>query len=634
MANQPDAVLSASELTLSYGAHQILDGATLAIRPGEKLGLLGRNGCGKSSLLKILAGQEQADTGTLSARQGLVVGYLSQEFTLDDSLTVEDNIRAGVAELVADIERFESGTANPDELERLQSKIDTADGWNLETRIASLMRHLATPPADRVVHYCSGGEKRRVGLCRALIANPDLLILDEPTNHLDSDAIEWLETYLADFRGACLFVTHDRYFLDRLVTHIVELDGGRLFSHEGNYGDFVIAKAERQERAEAAEHKRQRFLSREVEWVRAGVKARGTKQRSRLENFYAVKAQKAPDRDLDMELIVPPAPPLGNIVLDVEGVGMVAEVDPLFLGLTINFRAGECVGIVGRNGAGKTTLLRAMMGEIEPTEGLVRIGKKTIFNYVDQTRLQLDEDKSVLQEVAGDEDYVDFGGEKIPARSYLRRFLFSDERINDRVGHLSGGEKNRVLLAKILKTGGNFIVLDEPTNDLDLQTLRVLEEALLNFGGTSIVVSHDRYFLDRVCDRVIVYGDPPAISVFDGNYSYFRQKRKQLDQLSAAATPVAAAKVKAAVPSGPKPQARKLSNKENAELDGMEDTILEAETAVEEIQAKLDDPEFYIDHAEQAPVLVKDLETRRAEIEALYARWEELEDLRKAREGA
>lgn len=626
---QPDAILSATDLGLCFGNQAILDGATLAIRPGQKIGLVGRNGSGKSSFLKIAAGQEQPDRGSVARRQGLVVGYLPQDFQLDENASVEENIRSGAAELAEKIARFESGEASEDELARLQAGIDAQDGWNLETRITSLMRILDTPPAQRLAGYCSGGEKRRIGLCRALLAQPDLLILDEPTNHLDPEAIEWLEGYLASYGGASLFVTHDRYFLDRVATHIVELDGGRFFLHEGGYSDFLIARAERQGRAEAAEGKRQRFLRREIDWVRAGIKARGTKQRSRLDHFHTVKARKAPDRELEMELILPPAPPLGNIVLKVENLGMVAEADPLFLGLDLELRAGECIGIVGKNGVGKTTMLRAMLGQIPPTEGSVRMGKKTIVNYVDQGRLQLHDERSVIQEVGGDEDFVQFGDESISIRSYLKRFLFSDERINDRIGHLSGGERNRVLLAKILRRGGNLLVLDEPTNDLDLQTLRVLEEALINFGGTSLVVSHDRYFLDRVCDRLIVFGEPPSIEIVEGNYSYLREKIAQR-AAKAATTNRSAGQNKRNSPERKANRARKLTFNETRELDAMEATILAAEDEVTALEEKLNDPSFYVEHAHEAVGLTAELKEKKDAVQALYQRWEELEAIRAA----
>ena len=635
MANpsvQNDAILSAKHLELSFGKDPVLDGATLAVYPGEKVGLVGRNGCGKSSFLQIIAGTEEADAGQISRKQGLVTGYLPQEFELNDAATVAENIRAGAAELLGKIERFETvNNLSPVEQEQLQQAIDHADGWNLESRLEILMRELSTPPADRQVSYLSGGEKRRVGLCHALISQPDLLVLDEPTNHLDAEAIAWLEGYLAQEQGACLFVTHDRYFLDRIATRIVELADGRFYSYEGNYSEYLAGKAERQDREQQVEKKRQRFLKREIEWVRSGVKARGTKQRSRIDNFYAVKAQRAPERELDMELVIPTPPKLANVVVELKEVGHFYAKEPVFLGLDLEFREGECIGIVGPNGAGKTTLLRLIQGEMEPTEGRVTIGKRTEFNYVDQTRLELDEDKSVLEEVSQGIDFVKFGDESISVRGYLQRFLFSDDRINDRIGNLSGGEKNRVLLAKILKRGGNFLVLDEPTNDLDLPTLRVLEEALINFSGTSLVVSHDRWFLDRVCDRVFVFEGGDLVTVNEGNYSYYLQKRKAWDAAAAAAKAKPSKKKRVRDRSN---EPRKLKWKEERELEGIEDAILEIETDIEEIEAKLNDPSFYVENAASAGELSKTLEKRREEAEALYDRWEELEEIRIAYERA
>ncbi len=630
-----DPIISATDMCLSYGHDELLDSASLAIHAGDKAGLVGRNGCGKSSFLRLLAGDEKAEGGHISRRQGLVIGYLPQEFQLNDDLTVEQNIRAGAAELIAALEVFESGKEiNHSEQERLQLLIDHADGWNLESRIDTLMRKLNTPPGDKIVANLSGGEKRRVGLARALVANPDLLILDEPTNHLDAEAIEWLEGYLAALPGACLFVTHDRYFLDRIANRIIELSDGKFFSHEGNYSDYLIAKDERQASADAAEHKRQRFLKREIEWVRAGVKARGTKQQFRLDNFYAVKEQKAPNQELNMELIVPPAPDLGNVVVELSEVSYFIEDRPLFLGLDLTFKAGECVGVVGPNGAGKTTLLRIIMGLLEPSDGIVKIGKRTEFNYADQSRLELDEEKSIFDEVAENKDFMRYGEETISVRGYLKRFLFSDDRIKGKIKFLSGGEKNRVLLAKILKRGGNFLILDEPTNDLDLQSLRVLEEALINFNGTSLVVSHDRYFLDRVCDRVIIFEEPGIVSVNEGNYSYYREKRKariaRPGQRSPSA-PAPAAQTKTANPTT-KEAPPKLKWKEERELETIEETILNAEEKLAEVEAKLADPLFFVENSEAATKMIDGLDDQKAAIQNLYDRWAELEAIRKARD--
>ena len=622
-----EPILSATELSLSYGHSPLIDSSSLAINAGDKAGLVGRNGCGKSSFLRILAGVEQPDSGHIARRQGLVIGYLPQEFHLDEQRTVEENIREGAADLLDAIARFEGGDfSGEQEQERLQARIDHADGWNLETRITTLMRQLGTPPGDRPIANLSGGEKRRVGLARALVAQPDLLILDEPTNHLDTVSIEWLEEYLATFPGACLFVTHDRYFLDRISTRIIELSDGKFYSHEGNYSDYLATKTERQAAAQATEEKRQRFLKREVEWVRAGVQARRTKQQSRLDNYYTVKAQKAPDEELTMELIVPPAPDLGNIVVELDEVTSYIENRPLFVGLDLHFKAGECVGVVGPNGAGKTTLLRVIMGDLEPTGGSVKIGKRTEFNYADQSRLQIDDEKSIFEEVAEGKEMMQFGRETIPVRGYLKRFLFSDDRIKGKIGLLSGGEKNRVLLAKILKRGGNFLILDEPTNDLDLQSLRVLEEALISFTGTSVVVSHDRYFLDRVCDRVIVFEGEGLVTVNEGNYSYYREKRRQREAPRSSSRP----SVPKSRPASPEKESAppKLKWKEERELESMEETILEAEETLAEVEAKLANPRFFVDEPEEAAALANGLEKRKAAIQELYDRWAQLESIK------
>lgn len=625
-----DAVLSAFELRLSYGNHIVLENATIAICSREKIGLVGRNGCGKSSFLRIAAGQEAPDAGTVSRKQGLVIGYLPQDFQLNEDETVEANIRAGAAELIAAIHRFEhSKDLRPAEAARLQATIEHADGWNLESRLDTLHRKLSAPEKDRRVRGLSGGEKRRVGLCRALLSNPDLLVLDEPTNHLDAEAINWLETYLSESPCACLFVTHDRYLLDRIATRIVELAEGRFHSHDGNYSDYLISKAERQEREQAAEEKRQRFLRREIDWVRAGVKARTTKPRSRLESYYSIKAQKAPERELDMDLVIPPPPALGNVVVNLEDVSYYAGQRPLFLGLDLEFRPGECLGIVGPNGAGKTTLLSVLRGGLQPSAGTVTIGKRTVFNYVDQTRLELNEQRTVLEEVSQGQDFVAYGEETLSVRGYLRRFLFREERINEKIANLSGGEKNRVLLAKILRCGGNFLVLDEPTNDLDLPTMRVLEEAIINFGGTAAVVSHDRWFLDRVSDRMLVFDGQGQVSVHVGNYSYYLEKRKLREaSRSAAVSTPKPDPGKSRNPGSERP--RKLTWKEARELEGMEEAILAAETAAAELEAHLNDPDFYRDHAAQAAELHEQLASRHATVEALYARWEELEAIRSA----
>ncbi len=625
------ALLSANEIRLSYGYQTLLDGVTLAVSAGEKVGLVGRNGCGKTSLLKILTGSQAADSGEISLRRALRIGYLPQEFELDPDLSVHENIAAGAADIVEAIRRYEQGEGSEAELADLLHLIDHADGWNLDARIKATATALGTPPLETAVGPLSGGEKRRVALCRALASQPDLLLLDEPTNHLDADSIRWLEDFLKTYSGAVIFVTHDRYFLDVIATRIIEIDNGKAYSHPGNYTAYLESKAVRQQIAEQTERRRQRFLREELEWVRSGVKARGTKSRHRLEQFYEVEGLQAPPEEREMDLLIPPPPDLGNIVVELEGAGVNVgtETSPrwLFRRLNLELRPGQCTGIVGRNGVGKTTLLKLCLGQIDPTEGTATVGKKVKVNYIDQTRMALDGTGSLLDEVADGNEKVQFGTQTLGARAYLRRFLFDDRRINERVDLLSGGERARLMLAKVLKTGGNLIVLDEPTNDLDLPSLRMLEEALADFGGTVLVVSHDRYFLDRICDQIVAFEDG-GVFVQPGNYSYYlekRQAREQVQRLHAqAAARDAASRQKVPAPAEGKP--RRLTLAERKELEGMEEAILAAEEAVAGLEAKLNDPEFQQNY-EKIPAAVAKLEESKAEVARLYARWEELEAL-------
>ena len=632
----PPAVLSVKDLTLSFGRHNVLDGATLAVGEGEKMGFVGRNGSGKSSLLRILAGMEQADNGIISRRQGLITGYLPQEFELENDRTVEENIREGARHVVDLIEAYENGTPGAVGFSEadLLSRIEHLGGWDLDSRIRTAMTELDCPPADKRVQLLSGGEKRRVALARALISQPDLLLLDEPTNHLDSESIRWLEEYLTNAPHACLFVTHDRYFLDRIATRIAELDAGKIWVHEGNYSTYLSARAERRANDQAKEDRRQTFLRREIEWVRAGVKARTTKSQSRLNSYHDIASQAGPEQEEEMSLLIPPPPPMSNIIVDAVGISAVIPQRTLFSHFGLSLTPGSCTGIVGRNGMGKTTLLRMLMAEQPPATGKVTVGKKTVFNYVDQQRLTLDTSKSPMEEIGGNTDYITWGGEKLHVRSYLKRFLFTDDRVTQQISVMSGGERSRLLLAKILCRGGNVLVLDEPTNDLDLQTLRVLEEALLDFPGCVLLVSHDRYFLDRVCDRIISFEGDGQVHVNEGNSSYYLEKNK--DRLNAqrsaarlaAQNPGAASPHASAGAAQPKAKPRKLSWKEERELEGMEATILTAEEALADFESKLNDPDFHLHSAHQVSETASGMEAQRVRIEQLYARWEALNEIK------
>ncbi len=627
------ALISFKDLTLSFGNQEVLSGASMAVGEREKVGLVGRNGCGKSSLLRILANAERPDSGIVSRRQGLITGWLPQEFAIDDRLTVFENVRAGAEAAMELLARYESGDAGEAEEADLLSRIEALGGWDVDSRVKTAMSELSCPHPDRVARDLSGGEKRRVALARAIVSLPDLLLLDEPTNHLDTESITWLEDYLKESRSACLFVTHDRYFLDRIATRIAELDGGKLWMHEGNYTEFLTARAERQAAEAAREGRRQTFLRREIEWVRAGVKARTTKAQSRLDNYNRIAGEKTPEEERNMELLIPPPPPLGNIVVKTEGVGVTMGERQLFHGLEMEFAAGTCTGIAGRNGMGKTTLLRTLMGEQAPTEGRVTIGAKVVFNYIDQQRLLLDPEKSVIEAIGGNSDFITWGDQKLHIRSYLKRFLFTDDRCTQKVAVLSGGERSRLLLAKILCRGGNFLVLDEPTNDLDLSTLSILEEALLDFPGVVLIVSHDRWFLDRLCDRVLVFEGEGHLHHQAGNYSYYLEKNSARLAAERSAARMAARSLPRPEPERPapvndKPKPRRLSYKEERELEGMESAIMMKEEKIAVTDATINDPDFYLTRAAEAPALIAALEAQRKEVQDLYTRWEQLEAVR------
>jgi ATP-binding cassette subfamily F protein uup len=625
-------ILSASEVTVRYNDRAVLDAVTLGIQDGERLGLVGRNGAGKTTFLRILAGLQSPDSGQVARQRDLVVSYLPQDFMLDAARSVAENIRDGAKPVLDLIAEFESLPHDSKRHAELEHHIQALEGWTLDQRLATAMARLNCPDGGRRIETLSGGEKRRVALCRALVALPDFLILDEPTNHLDPESIGWLAEFLEDFHGTFLVVTHDRYFLDRVVKRMIELSDGKFFSHDGNYTDYLLDRAERQAADATIEHKRQMFLKKELAWVRQGPRAQRSKQKDRFERYYDEAAKDGLAAGEDVELVIPPPPQLGNRTVDVAGLGMSLGGKKLFSGFTFSFENGRRIGVCGRNGLGKTTLLKAIIGQLPPTEGAVKTGQLTRFNYVDQGRLQLNEERTVLDEVADGTEFVQWGDAKISLRSYLKRFLFADDRLLTLVKKLSGGERSRLLLARILKCGGNFLILDEPTNDLDLPTLRVLEEALIAFPGVVLVVSHDRYFLNRVCTDILAFEGDGKIRHSVGDYDYYLEK-KQKAAVAAARQDAAILATHKAAPAraGGRPQGpRKLTFKEQRELDGIEARIHAAEAGAARIESQFADPEFFRKNAAQVPRLTAELDAARAETAKLYARWEELEAIRLA----
>jgi ABC transport system ATP-binding/permease protein len=627
----PISVVSAKELTVRYGPQTVLDETSLNIDEGERVGLVGRNGSGKSTFLQILAGDELPDTGDVVRRRELIVGYMPQQFQLEENATVHANIIAGAHSTLELIDRYEQTAADSQESARLLERIEHLGGWTLEHRIKSLVEHLHAPPLERTVGDLSGGEKRRVALCRALVSQPDLLLLDEPTNHLDTGAIEWLEDFLVHYPGTCLFVTHDRYFLDKIATGIVELDRGKFVRYAGNYTDFLLARAARQAALEQQERKRQKFLKRELVWIRRSPSARRTKSIDRVEKYFEMAGQEEAAPEVEAELIIPPPPKLGERVIELKEITLDISGRKLIDGLNLDLRPGEKLGVIGANGLGKSSLLKVILGQLPPSQGEVVLGPRVQINYIDQNRTLLDDKKTIWQEIGGGNEYLRLGEETLSLRSYLRRFLFTEDRINTKIELLSGGERNRVVLAKTLKQGGNVLILDEPTNDLDLGTLRLLEEALIDFSGTVVVVSHDRYFLNRVATAILAFEGDAIVRYAVGNYDYYLEKRAEEQALLKAKLAAPSPSAKPVAPAANRP--RKLKWKEERELETIEATILEAEDKVADLEKTFADPDFYKKHGKNYAALETDLKTARERVTELYHRWEELERIKQVGTG-
>jgi ATP-binding cassette ChvD family protein len=517
---------------------EILKGIYLAFYPGAKIGVLGANGAGKSTLLRIMAGVDREYLGDARLTEGHSVGFLPQEPQLNPAKDVRGNVEEGVAAEKAVLQRFNDLSAKfaeelgPAEMEKLsddfqktQDLIEAKGLWDLDSTIDFAMDSLRLPPGDQDVATLSGGERRRVALCRLLLQKPDLLLLDEPTNHLDAESVAWLERFLKDYPGTVVAVTHDRYFLDNVAGWILELDRGQGIPWEGNYSSWLGQKRKRLADEEKQESARQRTLAREAEWVALSPRARHAKSKARIASYEKLLAENPDERERDLEISIPPGPRLGDIVVKADGLRKAYGDKLLFDDLTFDLPRGGIVGVIGPNGAGKTTLFRLITGEETPDGGALRIGEQVQAAYVSQSRDSLDPAKTVWTEIAGGQDTIMVGGRPRNARSYVASFNFRGTDQQKRVGDLSGGERNRVHLAKLLQRGGNLLLLDEPTNDLDVDTLRALEEALLDFAGCAVVISHDRWFLDRIATHMLAFEGDSKVRWFDGNYAEYEEFR-------------------------------------------------------------------------------------------------------------
>lgn len=529
------------ELSKVYpGGKKVLDNIWLSFYPGAKIGVLGHNGAGKSTLLKIMAGIDKDYNGEAWAADGVKVGYLPQEPQLDPKKTVQENIMDAMGDIVQVLARFnevsmklgevtdmDEMNALIEEQAELQEKIDAADAWDLNRTIDIAMDALRCPAGDKDVTTLSGGEKRRVALCKLLLEKPDMLLLDEPTNHLDAESIAWLQRFLADYSGTVVMVTHDRYFLDNVTGWILELDRGSGIPYEGNYTSWLEQKQKRLAQEGRQEDNRQKILAKELEWVRQSPKARQAKNKARINSYEAMLAENKEKAYEATQIQIPAGPRLGNLVIEAKDVAKAYDDKLLFENMNFSLPAGGIVGIIGPNGAGKTTLFRMITGKEQPDEGTFKTGDTVKLGYIDQSRDSLNDDKTVWEEISGGTDMMEVGDKTVSSRSYVGGFNFKGQDQQKKVGLLSGGERNRVHLAKMLKSGANVLLLDEPTNDLDIDTLRMLEEALVNFAGCAVVISHDRWFLDRIATHILAYEGDSKVVWFEGNYEDYEADRRR-----------------------------------------------------------------------------------------------------------
>jgi ATP-binding cassette subfamily F protein uup len=647
-------VLTARDLSKAFGPQTVLSGATFTIDDGERIGLVGKNGTGKSTLARIVAGLETADSGNIARRRGAEVAFLEQEPRLNGDSKVIDEVLGGLVRWRDATDRHTKAsdalargdgdlTALVNAQAEAAADVDRLGGWNQEHRAETYLAHLGVLDPQALIGPLSGGEKRRVALAKILVANPDLAILDEPTNHLDVEAVEWLEEHLeTEFPGAVWLITHDRYVLDRVVTRTLELEHGKLHSYDGGYGRYLEEKETRMAHEARAESNRQNFLRTEIEWLRRGPKARTTKQKARIDRANAAIAVKGPERSKTAELALDTVR-MGKTIVDLRDLSIEVCGRPLIQHLSLNLTEGTRIGIIGRNGAGKTTLIRTILGNLPPSPdirvtGEIVRGTNTKFTYFDQLRTGLDDSLSILDNVAGGQLRVELAGRVMDSRAYLERFLFDPSKQRQKVGSLSGGERARVALAKHLLVPSNVLVLDEPTNDLDVATLSALEEMLVSFPGCCLLVSHDRFFLDRVATDILAFEGNGQVVHQPGDYSTYRELKTQREAAArasarppASTTPSAptSPRAKSTAPSAKEkpvaPVLKALTYGERIELEGLLDKVGAAENRATRAEAALNDPSLYAGAGDDSKNAIAELEAARAEVARLTARWESLE---------